>query len=218
LAALGEAVAKINHDLRNMLTAAQIASDRLSASGDPAVAQAMPRLERALERAVSLAQNTLAYGRSEEPPPSPRTLTLRPALEAAGEDAGLSPDGVRLEVAAPERLPVRVDPEHLHRILVNLLRNAREAVESTGRSHGRVRASASRMGGVVTVRLADDGPGLPLKAQARLFQPFSTTARSGGAGLGLAISRELAQANGGDLQLAATGADGTTFELKLPPG
>jgi hypothetical protein len=71
-------VAKINHDLRNMLTAAQIASDRLSASGDPAVAQAMPRLERALERAVSLAQNTLAYGRSEEPPPWPRTLTLAP--------------------------------------------------------------------------------------------------------------------------------------------
>jgi signal transduction histidine kinase len=74
------------------------------------------------------------------------------------------------------------------------------------------------VGGVVTIRLADDGPGLPAKAQARLFQPFSTTARSGGAGLGLAISRELAQANGGDLQLAATGAEGTTFELKLPAG
>ena len=218
LAALGEAVAKINHDLRNMLTAAQIASDRLAASGDPAVAQAMPRLERALQRAVNLAQNTLAYGRSEEPPPQPRALTLRPALEAAGEDAGLSPEGVKLEVVAPERLPVRVDPEHMHRILVNLLRNAREAVEASGRSDGRVRASASRVGGVVTVRLVDDGPGLPPRAQARLFQPFSATTRQEGASLGLAISRELAQANGGDLQLSATGPEGTTFELKLPAG
>lgn len=143
---------------------------------------------------------------------------MRPALEAAGEDAGLSPEGVRLEVAAPERLPVRVDPEHMHRILVNLLRNAREAVEASGRSDGRVRASASRVGGVVTVRLVDDGPGLPPRAQARLFQPFSATTRQEGAGLGLAISRELAQANGGDLQLASTGPEGTTFELKLPAG
>jgi signal transduction histidine kinase len=218
LAALGEAVAKINHDLRNMLTAAQIASERLAASGDPAVAQAMPRLERALERAVSLAQNTLAYGRSEEPPPQPRTVTLRAALEAAGEDAGLAPDAVKLEIVAPERMPVRVDPEHLHRILVNLLRNAREAIEAGGRTEGRVRASASRMAGVVTVRLVDDGPGLPLRTQQRLFQPFSASARANGAGLGLAISRELAQANAGDLLLASTGPEGTTFELKLPAG
>jgi signal transduction histidine kinase len=111
-----------------------------------------------------------------------------------------------------------VDPEHLHRILVNLLRNAREAVEASGRNDGRVRASASRIGGVVSVRLVDDGPGLPLRAQQRLFQPFSATTRAEGAGLGLAISRELAQANAGDLVLASTGPEGTTFELKLPAG
>jgi signal transduction histidine kinase len=71
LAALGEAVAKINHDLRNMLTSAQMASERLAASGDPQVAQALPRLERALDRAVTLATSVLSYGRSEEPPGRP---------------------------------------------------------------------------------------------------------------------------------------------------
>jgi signal transduction histidine kinase len=110
LAALGEAVAKINHDLRNMLTAAQIASDRMAASGDPAVAQAMPRLERALQRAVNLAQNTLAYGRSQEPRPKPRALTLRPALEAAGEDAASSPEASSWRSSPPNACPCASTP------------------------------------------------------------------------------------------------------------
>src|SRR5581483_7637032 len=71
LAALGEAVAKINHDLRNMLTSAQIASERLAQSGDPSVAAALPRLERALDRAAALTSNVLEYGKSEERPPEP---------------------------------------------------------------------------------------------------------------------------------------------------
>src|SRR6202012_171176 len=99
LAALGEAVAKINHDLRNMLTSAQIASERLAQSGDPKVAQALPRLERALDRAVHLAQDVLAYGKSEEAAPQLQALHLLPALEAAAEDAGLTPEGVRLETS-----------------------------------------------------------------------------------------------------------------------
>ena len=77
LAALGEAVAKINHDLRNMLTSAQIASERLAQSGDPKVAQALPRLERALDRAIKLATDVLAYGKSEEPAPAPAMLAWR---------------------------------------------------------------------------------------------------------------------------------------------
>ncbi|WP_305793634.1 histidine kinase dimerization/phospho-acceptor domain-containing protein, partial [Caulobacter sp. S45] len=76
LAALGEAVAKINHDLRNMLTSAQVVAERLQGSGDPRVAQALPRLERALDRAVRLAQNVMAYGKSEEPAPELRPVAL----------------------------------------------------------------------------------------------------------------------------------------------
>ena len=93
LAALGEAVAKINHDLRNMLTSAQIASERLALSGDPSVAAALPRLERALDRAAALASNVLEYGKSEERPPEPAVIPLLAAVEAAAEDAGLSRAG-----------------------------------------------------------------------------------------------------------------------------
>ena len=216
LAALGEAVAKINHDLRNMLTSAQIASERLAQSGDPRVAQALPRLERALDRAVTLASDVLTYGKTEEAAPRPSPLALRAALEAAAEDAGLSPEGVRLEAALSVHDQVLADPDQMHRILMNLLRNAREAIEVTGIAQGAVTATLEIEDDHSLIRLTDTGPGVPERLRQRLFQPFAGSGRTGSTGLGLAIARELAQAHGGDLQLASTGPEGSVFELRLP--
>jgi len=216
LAALGEAVAKINHDLRNMLTSAQIASERLAQSGDPKVAQALPRLERALDRAIKLASDVLAYGRSEEAAPSLAQVHLADAVADAAEDAGLAHHGVRLVSKVGARARVLADPEQLNRILVNLLRNAREAIVAKSAGHGRVDITFERREADSLVRIADNGPGVPERVRERLFQPFSGTTRQGGAGLGLAISRELAQGHGGDLVLASTGPEGTVFELTLP--
>jgi signal transduction histidine kinase len=218
LAQLGQAVAKINHDLRNMLTSAQIASERLAQSGDPNVTQALPRLERALDRAVTLASDVLAYGRTEEPAPDVRPTPLKAALDVAAEDAGLSAAGVRLVSDIGKAALVSADPDQLHRILVNLLRNAREAIEAVPKRGGvgRVKASLSQADGASLVRLADDGPGVPERALQNLFQPFMGSSRRGGTGLGLAIARELAQGHGGDLTLAGTGPEGSVFELRLP--
>ncbi len=211
-------MAKINHDLRNMLTSAQIASERMAASGDPQVARALPRLERALGRAITLASNVLSFGKSDEPAPDKHPTPLRAALEAAAEDAGLSREGVWLDAAIDPGATVNADAEQLHRILVNLLRNAREAITGgeAGRAAGRIAASLRREAGYSVLRLADDGPGLPERARANLFQPFAGSARRGGAGLGLAIARELAQGHGGDLVLIETGPAGTVFDLRLP--
>jgi len=218
LAALGEAVAKINHDLKNMLTSAQIASERLAALKDPKVTQALPRLERALDRAVKLASGVLTYGKTQEAAPEPRAVPLAPAVEAAAEEARLSPEGVRLENEAPPGAEVTADPDQLHRMLVNLLRNAREAIEhQEGRTEpGRVRVGLSQTDGVSLIRVADNGPGVPERARERLFQPFAGSGRPDGAGLGLAIARELAQGHGGELVLAASDAGGAVFELRLP--
>jgi signal transduction histidine kinase len=219
LAALGEAVAKINHDLRNMLTSAQMASDRLAASGDPKVAQAMPRLERALDRAVKLAQNVLDYGKSEEAAPQPVQVALAAAAAAAGEDAGLSPDGVRLKIDLPRGFKVSADPDQLDRILVNLFRNARQALEAAEPKRvGVIRLSAGAADGLAVIRIADNGPGLPERAQANLFQPFLGSGRPGGAGLGLAIARDLARGHGGDLELVDSSETGAVFALTLPSG
>ena len=217
LAALGEAVAKINHDLRNMLSSAQIASERLASLQDPRVSQVLPRLERALDRAITLATDVLNYGKSQEAAPQPAEIVLLPAVQAAAEDAGFGDEGVGLLSDVPAGARVMADPEQLHRILVNLLRNAREAIGAGGRAgQGLVRVSLDQQDGASVMRIADNGPGLPEKATQHLFQPFAGSARSGGAGLGLAISRELAQAHGGDLLLAANGPDGAAFELILP--
>jgi len=217
LAALGEAVAKINHDLRNMLTSAQIASERLALSGDPSVAAALPRLERALDRASALASNVLEYGKSEERAPEPAVIPLLAAVEAAGDDAGLLRAGVRLDARLEVEDAAFADPEQLHRVLVNLLRNAREAIQGDKpQGEGAILISVAHDEGRVTLSVADNGPGLPPRALANLFQPFAGSARPGGTGLGLAISRELTLANGGDLVLARNGPDGAAFELTLP--
>ena len=217
LAALGEAVAKINHDLRNMLSSAQIASERLAMLGDPRVSQALPRLERALDRAITLASDVLNYGKSQEPAPQPAEVRLVAALEAAAEDAGFGEDGVRLMTNIGPGERVRADPEQLHRILLNLLRNAREAIESKGDAgRGWVKASLQRRGEESVIWLADNGPGLAEKAVQRLFQPFAGSGRAGGAGLGLAISRELALAHRGDLTVEENGPNGATFALRFP--
>jgi signal transduction histidine kinase len=217
LAALGQAVAKINHDLRNMLTSARIASERLSLSGDPGVAAALPRLERALDRAVALASNVLDYGKSEERPAEPVVIVLPAAVEAAAEDAGLSPRGVRLDARFDPGSQALADPEQLHRILVNLLRNAREAIEGSGAARpGLIEVHGERQGAQIVILIADNGPGLPERAQARLFEPFAGSGRPGGSGLGLAISQELTKANSGALTLLRTSEDGAVFELRLP--
>ncbi|MDO8800598.1 HAMP domain-containing sensor histidine kinase [Phenylobacterium sp.] len=218
LAALGEAVAKINHDLRNMLTSAQIASERLAASRDPKVAQALPRLERALDRAVKLATDVLVYGKTQEAPPDIGALAFAPALEMAAEEARLSPEGVRLATEIDPADQVTADPDHLHRIVANLLRNAREAIEAQeGRTaSGVVTVSLTQAEGATLIRFSDNGPGVSKRAQEKIFQPFAGSSRPGGAGLGLAIARELAQGHGGDLVLASTGDQGSVFELRLP--
>lgn len=218
LAALGEAVAKINHDLKNMLTSAQLASERLAASKDPKVSQALPRLERALDRAVKLAADVLVYGKTQEAAPETQHVELAEALKEAAAEARLVGSGVKLvsKVTAGDR--VTADPDQLHRILVNLLRNARQAIEHQADrgGAGRVEVSMEAVGGASLIRISDDGPGVPERIRERLFQPFAGSGRPDSTGLGLAIARELAQGHGGDLTLSVTGAQGTVFELRLP--
>ncbi|MCC7265706.1 MAG: HAMP domain-containing histidine kinase [Caulobacteraceae bacterium] len=218
LAALGEAVAKITHDLRNMLTSAQLASERLAAIGDPQVARALPRLERALNRATRLSTEVLAYGKTEEAAPEAQPTPLLPALEAAAEEAGLGVGSARLEAQVAAGAQMLADPDQLHRILVNLMRNARQAIAGqAGRAEGgRVSVHLSQDAEASRLRIGDDGPGVPPKARERLFQPFGGSTNPEGAGLGLAIARELAQGHGGDLTLVETGPGGTVFELMLP--
>jgi signal transduction histidine kinase len=219
LAALGLAVSKINHDLRNLLTSAQLFSDRLSSLPDPGVQRFAPKLMRALERAIAFCQSTLSYGRLQEPPPDRKPILLEPLVEEVRETLGLGPNTPIRWISAVERgLVVEADYEQLFRIMLNLARNAVQALGSrASRDPGRdqIRITGRREGAVVVIEVSDTGPGFSEQASAHLFEAFQGSTRSGGTGLGLAIAAELVRAHGGDIRLVE-GTIGATLRLTIP--
>jgi len=217
LAALGAAVARIGHDLRNMLSTAQLVADRLSKSGDEEVRRLAPRLEKTIDRAAGLASSTLKYGRADEKAPELQPLDVAVICADASADALVGFEGVQYRSDIEPNLGCIADPEHMHRILVNLLRNAAQAMMGHDRADKTVLVRGTRIEGRCEIEVIDRGPGVPEKLRPRLFEPFVSAApEAGGTGLGLAIARELTRAMGGELTLARTGAEGTTFKIELP--
>jgi signal transduction histidine kinase len=210
LAALGTVVAKVSHDVRGILTPALLHADRLERHGDQSVRRAGEAVLQAVDRVIDLVQRTLDFARDGPPPPTLSRVCVRAVLTEAADSARSAVAPFELDNCVPQELHVEVDRTQLFRVLVNLLRNAVEAGAS------RVRVWVREQNTTLMIEIADDGPGLPERVRANLFRPFATTSRRGGAGLGLAIARDLMLAHGGDLELVATGRDGTTFRLVLP--
>jgi signal transduction histidine kinase len=219
LAALGLAVSKINHDLRNLLASAQLFSDQLSTLPDPKVQRFAPKLMRALERAIAFCQSTLSYGAAQEPPPERKTIDVGPLVEEVYEALGLGLDvPIRWIVAVERGLTVEADHDQLFRVLVNVARNAVQALEARGvrdPARDQIRITGRREGSVVVIEVSDTGPGVSEKARAHMFQAFQGSTRSGGAGLGLAIADELIRAHGGEIRLVP-GTIGATFSITIP--
>ncbi len=217
LAALGAAVARIGHDLRNMLSTAQLVADRLAQSEDPAVRQLAPRLERTIDRAAGLAASTLKYGRADEDPPKLQKVGVAEAAEEAAAESLIGFAGVDYKEDIERNLACVADPDHLHRILGNLIRNAAQAMKDHTRRDKILVLRAVRTEGRCEIEVIDHGPGVLENIRARLFEPFVSAApEAGGTGLGLAIARELTRSMGGELELTRTGAEGTTFRITLP--
>jgi signal transduction histidine kinase len=213
LAALGTAISKINHDLRNILATAQLVADRLGDSKDPTVRRVAPRLVASIDRAVDLCARTLKYGRADEPPPQKEAVDLAGLWRQVAE--AVAPPGderITFDADLPGGFMVDADREQLFRVLLNLARNAAGAIAG----EGRVRLAARRDNGGAELLVVDSGGGLPVAVQAALFQPFTTAGRGGGTGLGLAIARDLVVAHGGEIGLVRTGPQGTTFRIFLP--
>ncbi len=219
LAELGLAVSKINHDMRNMLAAAQLMSDRLRLIDNPTVQSFVPKLVRTLDRAVSYSEGVLAYGRTQEAPPSRRKLRLAQMADDVGEILGLQPDGdIEFVNAVDPALEVEADADHLFRVLANLARNAVQAMQTDTETAivKRLTIGAAREGTVSKITIEDTGPGLPKRARENLFAAFRGAARSGGTGLGLAIAHELVRAHAGTLELVETRGGRTVFEICIP--
>jgi signal transduction histidine kinase len=210
LAALGTAVTKINHDLRNILSTARLVTDGLTASAAPEVRRVAPRLLDAIDRAVALCTRTLDFSREDTPPLARSRFPLAPLIDEIGPGLAVSEHDLAIEDEIPPDLVVEADRDQLYRVFLNLARNAVEA------GAHRLRFAAARDAAMIAIEVADDGPGLPPKARENLFRPFFGSARPGGSGLGLAIARELVRAHGGELSLASSTGAGTVFRLTLP--
>lgn len=211
LAALGTAVTKINHDLRNILSTASMVSERLTLSDDPEVQRTVPKLFDAIDRAVTLCGKTLHYTREGGPPLRRANLNVRALVDEAEPDLASARGGdSRWVNAVAQHVTVQADREALLRVLVNIGRNAFQAGAAT------VTVAAEKTTDGIQITISDDGPGLPPRAQDNLFKPFAGSSRKGGTGLGLAIAREIMVAHRGELALIASGASGTVFRLTLP--
>jgi len=224
LAELGMAVARINHDLRNMLSAAQLISDRLAAIPDPLAQRLAPRLVATLDRAILFCQSTLTYGGGREQSPARRSFDLRELVRQIVEAAEAEHAGaIAYAIDIPPKFELSADPDHVWRVIENLCRNGAQVLCNHGAQGGRpaaIRLAAIRTDGVALIEISDTGPGFPAAQSARIFEPFHLSTREGGAGLGLAIAADLVERNGGSISLAETKSDdfycGARFLIKLP--
>jgi signal transduction histidine kinase len=219
LAQLGGAVAKVSHDLRNILTSAQLFTDRIEMSEDPGVKRLAPKLVNSITRAVNLCESTLAFGKAEEPAPRLSRVFLADIVSDVIDSERLSVGENEISFAEdiPATLQVRADPEQLYRVIFNLVRNARQAIAQSGQA-GEIAIHAEDGESHWFISVSDTGPGLPKKAQEHLFTPFQGGVSKGGTGLGLVIAQELIRGHGGRLELVRTGVEGTEFDIILPKG
>jgi signal transduction histidine kinase len=217
LAQLGSAVAKISHDLRNILASTQLFADRLEESDDPHVRRMGPKIVASLSRAISLCESTLAFGRVEEPPPRLSRVPLAAVVAEVidGERLAAGDSDISFSENIPLGMVLRADGEQLYRVILNLVRNARQAIAASGKP-GEIGLWAEEDEDAWWIFVTDTGPGLPPRAREHLFQAFQGGATKGGSGLGLAIAAEIVRGHGGRLELRRSDPDGTEFAIRLP--
>ena len=217
LVALGGAVSKISHDLRNILTTTQLLADSMEMSKDPRVQRIAPKLVNSLSRAVNLCERTLSFGKAEEADPIHASFAAHQLIDdvVEAERLAIGEANVKIAMKVPPNMMLWADQEQLFRVISNLTRNARQVLVA-GKKGGDIIISASEGDGNSVITIQDTGPGLPPKARENMFKPFEGSARAGGTGLGLAISAELIANHNGTLEMTDSTDQGTTFQITLP--
>ncbi|WP_437723227.1 ATP-binding protein [Sorangium sp. So ce861] len=229
LAAIGKMAAHVTHEIRNPLSSIGLnlelleeevarasAADMPDAELRPVMkesAQLVAAIRAEVDRLSRIAEQYLSVARRPRPQLVPERVDdlvqelvafVRPELDRAGV-------AVRVEVAeGPEIL---LDESQLRQALLNLLRNAREAMPKGGE----IVVSVSFSGGAATIAVDDTGPGVPEELRASIFDPFFTT-KQRGTGLGLAVTRDIVEAHGGAISCEPREAGGTRFRIVLPAG
>ncbi|MFN8651487.1 MAG: ATP-binding protein [Gemmatimonadales bacterium] len=218
LSAIGQLIAGVAHDLNNPLTSVVGFADFLAEAPDvpPRILEPLRVIQQEAERASNIVKNLLSFARRQE---SRQVARLQPILEAtvALFRNQLSGDRIALELFLPADLPtLDLNPNQIQQVFVNLIQNAAQAIQGTGKP-GTIRVAARRWMDGVAIEVSDDGPGMPPEHAAQAFEPFFTTKPEGqGTGLGLSISQGIVKEHGGRITLSARAEGGCSFTVELP--
>jgi signal transduction histidine kinase len=221
LAALGQTIAALSHHIKNILQGLRSGTDilRMGVEGpdEELLRQGWKIVEKNQGKIYHLVLDMLSYSKDREPAVEPTDLN-----ELAGEVVELmKPRAADLTVTLSTRfaanLPVTlVDPEAMHRALLNLVGNALDAVEGRDAATVEVATEPEAGGDWVLVHVRDNGVGIPAAKLADIFKPFVSTKGARGTGLGLAVSRKILREHGGDILVTSTPDEGSTFTVRIP--
>lgn len=218
LAAVGKLSAMITHEIRNPLSAiglnAELLDDELAGNAE---GRALCRaIQHEVDRLTAITEEYLAFGKLPKPKIASEHLNAMVEALAAFVREDLAAKHIELVVELSDADPIALaDASQLRQCLVNLVRNAGEAVASKG--GGIVRLRTKKAGDRAVIEVEDNGVGIPPEVLPRLFDTFFST-KEGGSGLGLALTQQIVKDHGGDLGVTSTVGRGTTFTVSIPRG
>lgn len=212
----GLSTRKVNHDLRNILTCAQLLTDRLAQVDDPTVRRLAPKLTASLARAIALCTTSRNDDTAAEGRPHRQRLALAPLVNEVANTLDLDHAEISWINNVATTVEIDADPDDLFRTLLNLCGNAILALEGPGFRYKEIRVDARRSGSGCTIDVRDTGLGVPEVALKHLFLSSQGSTRPDGSGLGLAIAADLVRAHGGDICLVHGLAEGACFRVTIP--
>jgi signal transduction histidine kinase len=212
LAALGELAGSVSHELRNPLGVISNAHYMLKMTltgSDETTQETLDIIGNAVDQSEKIISDLLGFARVKS---VDRQIITAESLVQRAIAASTIPDNVAVQVETPANLPpLFVDPQQMGQVLVNLVTNAYQAMPEGGK----LTIAAGANQDDLEISIADTGTGIPVENMDKLFEPLFTT-KARGIGLGLAISKNLAEANGGSIDVESVEDEGSTFSLLLP--
>ncbi|QDU59282.1 Sensor protein ZraS [Planctomycetes bacterium Pan216] len=221
LAAIGQTIATLSHHIKNIMQGLKSGSYLVEMGLTDEKADVIEKgwriVEKNQDKIYNLVMDMLSFSKEREPAWELSDLNeivrdVAELMEGRAKDFGAT---IKLELD-PELPEIAVDPEAIHRMSLNIVTNAIDAVD--GEEEGIVRLVTSRSPATNTVKIvvSDNGCGIPEEQVERIFQIFSSTKGSRGSGLGLPVSRKIAREHGGDVLVTSHEGEGSTFEIELP--